>query len=77
MIHFDRLRMLSMSSVAGKTADTLKEHEDILYAITRNDEEMAELLVARHLSHSLEEISSLAEQHPDYFVQRKTKTETT
>lgn len=74
MVHFDRLRMLSMSSIAGKTSDTLKEHEDILYAITRHDSEMAEMMVTRHLSHSLGEIDGVMEQYPDYFVQHKEGT---
>lgn len=75
MVHFDRLRMLAMSSIAGKTSDTLKEHEDILYAITRHDGEMAEMMVTRHLTHSLREISGVMEQYPDYFVHRKESAE--
>ena len=71
MVHFDRLRRLSLSSVPEKTSDTLKDHEDILYAITRHDGEMAELLLTRHLSRYQKEIEGVMEQYPDYFVKRR------
>ncbi len=71
MIHFDRLRTLSMSSIRLKAERTLEEHEDILYAIARRDEEMAEMVVSRHLSHYRVDLEALMEQYPDYFVKHR------
>jgi len=73
MVHFDRLRMLSMSSIADKAEDTLRDHEDILYAINRQDAEMAEMLVTRHLSHYEVDIEDIKKENPDYFVAQKEK----
>ena len=75
MFHFDRLRRLSIGIIADKSENTLKDHEDILYAITRHDAEMAEMLITRHLTHYQADLSSLMEQYPDYFVSRKPETE--
>ena len=68
MVHFDRLRMLSMSSFAGRTEELLREHEEILATVIRHDEDTAEELVTRHLSHSLEDVADIMERYPDYFV---------
>ena len=70
MVHFDRLRTLAMSSVVTKAEDTLKDHEDILYAVARHDDEMVEMLVTRHLSRYQLEIEDIMNQYPDYFVKR-------
>ncbi len=75
MIHFDRLRRLAIGCIADKSENTLKDHEDILYAITRHDAEMAEMLVTRHLTHYQTDLSSLMKEYPDYFVLRKDRTE--
>lgn len=71
MVHFDRLRQLAISSIAEKTEDTLKDHEDILYAIIRHDPEMAEMLVTRHLTRYRVDLEMLVQQYPDYFVDKK------
>lgn len=71
MIHFDRLRTLSMSSIKMKAENTLKEHEDILYAIARRDAEMAEMVLVRHLSNYRVDLEALMEQYPDYFVKHR------
>ncbi len=75
MIHFDRLRRLSIGIIEDKGESTLKDHEDILYAIERHDEEMAEMLVTRHLAHYQMDLTHLMEQYPDYFVLKKSETE--
>ncbi len=75
MIHFDRLRRLAIGCIADKSENTLKDHEDILYAITRHDAEMAEMLVTRHLTHYQTDLSSLMKEYPDYFVLRKDRAE--
>lgn len=71
LVHFDRLRKLAMSTIVTKAENTLKDHEDILYAIVRHDSEMAELLVTRHLTHYRVDLETLMAQYPDYFVKRK------
>lgn len=71
MVHFDRLRKLAMSSIKTKAESTLKDHEDILYAIARQDSEMAEMMVARHLSHYRVDLEALMDKNPDYFVKHK------
>lgn len=66
MVHFNRLRALSLKTIKNKY--TLKDHEDILYSIQRKDAEMAEMLITRHLTRHLMEKSELLELYPDYFV---------
>lgn len=66
MVHFDRLRTLSTKS--GKNSYTIKDHEDILYAIKRKDAELAEMLITRHLTRHRLEKNELSELYPDYFI---------
>lgn len=66
MIHFDRLRSLSLQSFNAEYL--LRDHEDLVYAISRQDSEMAEMLIARHLMRHQMEKSELLERYPDYFV---------
>lgn len=66
MVHFDRLRTLSARSDFNKY--TLKDHEDILYAVTRQDSEMAQMLMTRHLTRHRTEKSGLLDMYPEYFI---------
>ncbi|MGN0372039.1 MAG: GntR family transcriptional regulator [Enterocloster sp.] len=66
MVHFDRLRTLSLKS--SKSERTVDDHENILYAIGRRDSELAEMLMTRHLSRFQVEKSELVKLYPDYFV---------
>ena len=66
MVHFDRLRFLSAKS--GQHDYVVRDHEDILYAIKRNDYEMAEMLMTRHLTRHLSEKKELLTMYPDYFT---------
>lgn len=66
MIHFDRLRTLSVKTIRNTT--TIRDHEDIVYAIERRDAELAEMLMTRHLARHQVEKSELVKQYPDYFV---------
>ena len=45
MVHFDRLRALSLKSL--KPDKIVEDHEHILYAIGRRDSELAEMLMTR------------------------------
>lgn len=65
MIHFDRLRALSVKSTDNTRL--VRDHEDILYAIERNDEELAQILMTRHLTRYQADQAKLAELYPDYF----------
>lgn len=66
MVHFDRLRTLSTKFDIGRY--TLQDHEDIFYAITRQDSELAQMLMTRHLTRHRTEKEKLLERYPDYFV---------
>ncbi len=66
MLQFDRLRTLSTTS--GASRHTIQDHEDILYAIRRQDAELAEMLLTRHLTRHRMEKEELMALHPDYFV---------
>lgn len=69
MVHFDRLRTLSTKFDIGRY--TLQDHEDIFYAITRQDSELAQMLMTRHLTRHRTEKEKLLERYPDYFVIKK------
>ena len=66
MVHFDRLRALSLKSL--KPDKIVEDHENILYAIGRRDSELAEMLMTRHLTRHRVEKSELIKLYPDYFV---------
>lgn len=66
MIHFDRLRTLSVKTIRNTT--TIRDHEDIVYAIERRDTELAEMLMTRHLARHQVEKSELVKQYPEYFI---------
>ena len=66
MVHFDRLRALSLKSL--KPDKIVEDHENILYAIGRRDSELAEMLMTRHLTRRRVEKSELIKLYPDYFV---------
>lgn len=65
MIHFDRLRALSVKSTDNMRL--VRDHEDILYAIERQDEELAEMLMTRHLTRYQADQEKLREVYPEYF----------
>lgn len=67
MVHFDRLRALSLKST-DSYLKTVEDHENIVYAIERHDGELAELLMTRHLTRHRFEKSELLKLYPDYFV---------
>lgn len=66
MVHFDRLRTLSLISI--KNTRTIDDHENILYALERRDSELAEMLIARHLTRHQIEKEELVNRYPEYFV---------
>lgn len=69
MVHFDRLRTLTYQKMKGeKTSLTLKDHENILYALERKDDELGEIVMTLHLSRHQEEIKGLIPLYPEFFA---------
>lgn len=66
MIHFDRLRALSLQT--SLNSKTLNDHENILYAIEKQDGELAELVMTQHLARHQVEKEELCSRYPNYFV---------
>ena len=66
MIHFDRLRALSLQT--SLNSKTLNDHENILYAMEKQDGELAELVMTQHLARHQVEKEELCRRYPDYFV---------
>ena len=68
MLHFDRLRILSLKSTQNKGDRTVKDHENILYSVINKDFELSKMLITKHLSRYKEE-KELLSKHPQYFIQ--------
>lgn len=66
MVHFERLRILPLKSL--KDDIVTKDHENILYAISKKDGELAEMLITHHLTRFKVEKNELIKLYPDYFV---------
>lgn len=66
MVHFDRLRSLTIKNI--KDDKTVKDHENILYAIERKDKELAVMLMTKHLSRHVLEEANLRLAYPNYFI---------
>lgn len=66
MVHFDRIRILTLKS--WQDSRSVKDHQNILYAIRQQDGELAEMLMTRHLTRFQVEKTELTKWYPDYFV---------
>lgn len=68
MVHFDRLRNLEFLLLKrAKNKRTIADHENLLYAIEKQDEELAEMVMKRHLSRHVGEKEELTRLCPEYF----------
>lgn len=68
MVHFDRLRNLSYMTLKNKkNYRTVDDHENILYAVQKRDDELADMVMSRHLSRHLAERAELEQCCPEYF----------
>lgn len=65
MMNFDRLRALSLKAASPRR--NVEDHENILYAIERRDEELAQMLIDRHLNRYSFDKQELMKMYPDYF----------
>lgn len=64
--HIDRLRRLNLPD-PGKIAQVIRDHENILAAISSGNRESVESAVRTHLSGTLAATQKIMEQHPEYF----------
>ena len=68
MLHLDRLRHLALQTLkVSKFNRTVNDHANILYAVEKRDEELAEMVMNKHLTRHLYEKEELWEIYPDYF----------
>ncbi len=69
MVHFDRLRILSLKTLKSEKASiTVNDHENILYALKKRDCELAEMVMTRHLTRHQVEKADLIGLYPEYFL---------
>lgn len=66
MIHFDRVRTLSVAAV--KDMKIVSDHRGMLEAIKAKDQEEAVRLVDKHLSRYQVDEAMIEEQYPEYFI---------
>ena len=67
MVHFDRLRFLSLKSVNHQK--TIEDHENLIYALSRHDDDLVEMMIRRHLNRHQFEKDALTELYGEYFTQ--------
>ena len=66
MIHFDRVRNMSIDSVHD--LKIVEDHEAILNAIRDRDTDAARRLLSAHLTRYRVDASAIREKYPDYFL---------
>lgn len=66
MIHFDRVRTLSVATV--KDMKIVSDHRGMLEAIKAKDQDEAVRLVDKHLSRYQVDEAMIEEQYPEYFI---------
>ena len=69
MIHFDRVRSLSVETV--KDMKIVKDHREMLEAIKNHDKEAAIALVDKHMGRYQIDQDIIRAQHPEYFIQSR------
>ncbi|SKC82048.1 GntR family transcriptional regulator [Maledivibacter halophilus] len=67
IIHFDRVRNLSLSTVNVKDKQIVDDHRDIVEAIKKRDKEMAKKVIKKHLTRYELDIKLIQERYPSYF----------
>ncbi len=66
MIHFDRLRSLNIQ--VDDPENTIRDHEELRYALQKQDPELCAFLLNRHLNRYQLIKAALLERFPEYFV---------
>ena len=67
MVHFDRLRSLNIR--VDEPEHTIKDHEELQYALEKHDPDLCDFLLNRHLTRHQLVKAALLERYPDYFVE--------
>jgi DNA-binding GntR family transcriptional regulator len=65
--HLDRLRLLNLP-LPGKMASVIKDHEALVAAVARGDQDRAAAALRRHLSGTLGIVDQIRARHPDYLL---------
>lgn len=68
MIHFDRVRSLSVEAV--KDMKIVQDHKDMLTAIKNHDVEAAVALVDKHMTRYQVDQDVIKAQYPEYFISK-------
>lgn len=68
MIHFDRVRSLSVEAV--KDMKIVQDHKDMLNAIKNHDVEAAVALVDKHMTRYQVDQDVIKAQYPEYFISK-------
>lgn len=65
--HMDRARLMLLPA-PGRSADTVKEHRQIVAAIAKSDKETARLAMQNHLRQLIKRLEPLEKERPDLFA---------
>ena len=66
MVHYDRLRSLNIR--VDVPENTIKDHEELIYALEKHDPDLCDFLLNRHLNRYQLVKDALLAKYPDYFV---------
>lgn len=66
MVHYDRLRSLNIR--VDVPENTIKDHEELIYALEKHDPDLCDFLLNRHLNRYQLVKDALLAKYPEYFV---------
>lgn len=75
MIHLERLKLIALDSLKTvKSEQTLRDHENIFYALTQRDPELCDMVLSKHIFRFREEKEDVIALRPEYFRSSETDT---